>query len=203
MLVVTTSASQTGRHALRPSAIEAHGACTKERSHSPRSFPSFAFFSFFPPFFSFPFSFFYLVPTFLLSASTFFFLSSFSFFFFLYSRNRTRDNRRGNEYTNASSFLSRYTFGDITSFLRVQLFATSSFHGPLTFWICRFFRAWRIRANAIKRIGRFFFFFFHLFGKICVPYDLGGKITYFETSSEFLFIQKYSIVILTDGQKLK
>ena len=51
MLVVTTSASQTGRHALRPSAIEAHGACTKERSHSPRSFPSFAFFSFFPPFF--------------------------------------------------------------------------------------------------------------------------------------------------------
>lgn len=81
MLVVTTSASQTGRHALRPSAIEAHGACTKERSHSPRSFPSFAFFSFFPPFFSFPFSFFYLVPTFLLSASTFFFLSSFSFFF--------------------------------------------------------------------------------------------------------------------------
>lgn len=48
MFVVTTSASQTGRHALRPSAIEAHGACTKERSHSPRSFPSFVFFSFFP-----------------------------------------------------------------------------------------------------------------------------------------------------------
>lgn len=77
MFVVTTSASQTGRHALRPSAIEAHGACTKERSHSPRSFPSFVFFSFFP----FPFSFFYLVPTFLLSASTFFFAFFFPFFF--------------------------------------------------------------------------------------------------------------------------
>lgn len=172
MLVVTTSASQTGRHALRPSAIEAHGACTKERSHSPRSFPSFAFFSFFPPFFFLSFLL-LLSRAHLPALRVNLFLSFFFFFFFfLYSRNRTRDNRRGNEYTNASSFLSRYTFGDITSFLRVQLFATSSFHGPLTFWICRLFRAWRIRADAraiLNESDVSFSFFFHLFGKICVP----------------------------------
>ena len=83
MLVVTTSASQTGRHALRPSAIEAHGACTKERSHSPRSFPSFAFFSFFPPFFFLSFLL-LLSRAHLPALRVNLFLSFFFFFFFLY-----------------------------------------------------------------------------------------------------------------------
>lgn len=158
--MVTTSASQTGRHALRPSAIEAHGACTKERSHSPRSFPSFVFFSFFP----FLSPSFISCPPFCSPRQPFSSPFSFPFFFFLYSRNRTRDNRQGNEYTNASSFLSRYTFGDITSFFRVQLFATSSFHGPRRRWhfefAASFVRDVFACAILIECDVSFFFFLF-------------------------------------------
>lgn len=159
MFVVTASASQTGRHALRPSAIEATYMYQRKEPLS----------LFVPLFFRLSFSF--LLPSFVPRATSFLLFTPcqpFSFPFFSLFAQPYTDNRWDNEYTIASSFLLSYSFSDITSFCRVHLFAMFSLPGGhavidiSTF--CRFLQrdAWNqeflyIRAT-LSVIGRFAFY---------------------------------------------
>lgn len=96
MFVVTASASQTGRHALRPSAIEATYMYQRKK---PLSLFVLLFFRL---------SFSFLLPSFVPRATSFLLFTPcqpFSFPFFSLFAQPYTDNRWDNEYTIASSFL--------------------------------------------------------------------------------------------------